>query len=709
MIICGRFCRACLPVLPLVATLGFVQVSFADDGAATLDKVTVIGEREPPDYRTKDIRIGPLADRSVIDTPYSIDVVPGDLSQNQQLKSVREVFQYLPSVQGENIRPQTRGMQAGVVQNTRIDGMNMASTTDYPVEQFDRIEVLNGLAGALYGPANPAGTFNYVLKRPTLDPFRSLTLGYTTKGSLLANADVGDSLGENKRFGYRVEVLADRGEGYVQLSRLERTLVSLALDYALTPDTKLELDGSRYHYVDKGLSGTFALANNVPFPAAPNPTTVGLGQPYAGDDNVTKTFDGRIKQDFNAAWHLSAGALQQDSDRASTVPTNTLTNRSGAYTTTAATTTFSLDRIWSNTVALDGHIDTGPITHDVIASNTGFNWNRFTPYQSGAILLGSSNLADPKLFAEPEFPNFENRYESLHTEQQSVTLGDTLAFATHWSLGLIASQSWIDVANFGKTGATTSRYNANGVSQNETLSYELAADMSMYGSYADSLQQGDIAPAMSANMGTELAPYRAKQYELGLKWAVGGVNLATDAFRIRRPYAVVGANNVFSQQGDQTNDGVEWSASGTLGDTLSIFGGVTYLDPRVTHTGVAATDDKQVLGLSKVVTSMLLDYRIVAVPGLAFNVHGRYASARFGDNANSFEVAGFTTVDIGTRYSGRLWGFVANWNLTVDNLADRRYWANITPSGQNGYTGAGNGTGTLGTPRWVRASFQLEF
>ena len=360
-------------------------------------------------------------------------------------------------------------------------------------------------------------------------------------------------------------------------------------------------------------------------------------------------------------------------------------------------------------MALQGHLDAGFITHDLLLSNTGFNWNRFTPYRTGAVLLGSSNLADPALFSEPQFPDFEYRYKSLNTREQSVTLGDTVGLGGNWSLGLIASQSWIDGRNYGSAGAVTSRYDANGISQNETLSYEPVANLSIYGSYADSLQQGDIAPAGSANVGMGLAPYRAKQYELGFKWAVASVNMATDAFRIRRPYAVVGANDVFATQGDQTNDGVEVSANGTLGDTLALFGGVTYLDPRVTHTGAAATDDKQILGLSKVVTSVLLDYRLADVPGLAFNLHGRYASARFGDNANTFQVAGFTLVDVGARYSNRLWGLVTTWNLAVDNLANRRYWANITPSGQNGYTGAGNGTGTLGTPRLLRASLQMEF
>ena len=122
--------------------------------------------------------------------------------------------------------------QAGVVQNTLIDGMNIAATTDYPVEQFDRIEVLNGLAGALYGPASPAGTFNSVLERPTPEAHRRVTLGYATQSSALAAVDIGDSLGDTvgagKRFGYRLNALVDRGEGYVQFSRPTRASTGCA-------------------------------------------------------------------------------------------------------------------------------------------------------------------------------------------------------------------------------------------------------------------------------------------------------------------------------------------------------------------------------------------------------------------------------------------------------------------------------------------------
>jgi iron complex outermembrane receptor protein len=476
----------------------------------------------------------------------------------------------------------------------------------------------------------------------------------------------------------------------------------------LTADTRVELDGSRYHYVDLGYPGTFAVASGVRFPSAPDPTQVGLGQPYAGDDNVTKTWTGRLIHDFGSDWHITAGILQQDSDRASTAATNTLTNNAGAYTTTAATTTFSLDRIVSNRVALDGHLVTGPFTHDLLLANTGFNWERYTPYQTGAITLGKSNLADPALFPEPLFPDFQDRYKALVTRQQSVMAGDTVGW-DQWSLGVIESESWIKVRNLNKTETTTSRYDDSGISSNATLSYKLQPNIMAYASYADSLQQGDIAPAGTINAGQGLAPYRSKQEEVGYKVELGRLDLMADVFHIRRPYPVVAANEIYEVQGTQDNDGVELSARGAVTDNLTVFGGVTFLDPVVTHTGVPSTDDKQILGLSRFVGSMLLDYRIPALPGLSATLHVTYDSSRYGDNANSYRVAGYTTTDTGIRYLTRLWNTAVTWNLTVDNITNRHYWALITPAGQNGYTGAGAGNGLLGAPRIVHADMQVEF
>ncbi|MFL9944350.1 TonB-dependent siderophore receptor [Paraburkholderia agricolaris] len=685
------------------------SVHAQDDGIQlTPVVITGISPTQYPSYQIDRTKVGPLGEKALLDTPYSISIVPASLAENQQLQSVREAFRFIPSVQGENIRPQSRGLQAGVVQNTRIDGMNIAATTDYPIEQFEQIEVLNGLAGALYGPASPAGTFNYVLKRPTAEPLREFTLGYASRQSLLEHLDLGGHFGNDDRFGYRLNLLNQNGEGYVEGSRLRRQLASLAFDIRFSPDTKLETNFSTYHYLSTGFPGTFALARNVPFPSAPDPTRPGYGQSWAGDDNVTNMFSATLKHDFNKDWHVSAGVLRETNDRASTVPTNTITSRTGAYTTTTATTTYSLDTIVSNTVALNGHTELAGLSHDVFVSNTGFFWNRYTPFQTGAITLGSASINDPLSFAKPPLPDFSNRYLSTGTVQQSISVGDTIGFGKHWSTLLAASQSWIHTENYSKQGATTSKYNASGISPTASLMFKPVDNMTAYLTYADSLQQGDNAPAGSANAGDSLAPYRSREWELGYKVDVSQVTLGAALYRIERPYAYVGANNVFAEQGQQVNRGLELTATGAITRDLNIFTGISLLDPRLFDTGSASTSDKQILGLSRVVFDALLDYSVPSVAGLGFNINMNYASRRPGNYTNTDYVDGYTVFDLGARYRTKIAGKSVTLRIAVDNITNRQYWANITPSGQNGYSGADNGTGTLGAPRTFRASLQIN-
>jgi iron complex outermembrane receptor protein len=141
------------------------------------------GSAVTPTYHTETANLGPLGNKSILDTPTSITVIPEELIVNQQDHAVNDLLHFLPSVeirdqQGFEVsRPQSRGFQGSVVQNTRIDGLNAIGTTAIPAENLAGIQVLNGLAGSLYGPETPAGVFNYVLKRPTDTPMARFTEG----------------------------------------------------------------------------------------------------------------------------------------------------------------------------------------------------------------------------------------------------------------------------------------------------------------------------------------------------------------------------------------------------------------------------------------------------------------------------------------------------------------------------------------------------
>ena len=55
----------------------------------------------------------------------------------------------------------------------------------------------------------------------------------------------------------------------------------------------------------------------------------------------------------------------------------------------------------------------------------------------------------------------------------------------------------------------------------------------------------------------------------------------------------------------------------------------------------------------------------------------------------------------------KLGGQAVAVRLAVNNVFDERYWANVAPTGQNGYNSVDNGTGTLGAPRTVRLQLQV--
>ena len=134
-----------------------------------------------PQYKSDTVNLGPLGNRPLLDTPASLTVIPQDLIDNLQTKTVNDTLRFLPSVQIRNqqgfevSRPQSRGFQGSVVQTTRLDGLSVVGTTAIPAENLSSIQVLNGLAGSLYGPAPPAGVFNYTLKRPTDVAFATYT------------------------------------------------------------------------------------------------------------------------------------------------------------------------------------------------------------------------------------------------------------------------------------------------------------------------------------------------------------------------------------------------------------------------------------------------------------------------------------------------------------------------------------------------------
>lgn len=239
--------------------------------------------------------------------------------------------------------------------------------------------------------------------------------------------------------------------------------------------------------------------------------------------------------------------------------------------------------------------------------------------------------------------------------------------------------------------------------------YKPSDPLTLYVSYADSLQQGDTAPATANNAGAILAPYRSRQVEVGSKLAVNKLLLTAALFQIKRPFAYTNASGDYAIDGDQRNRGLELMADGDLTDRLHLFGGMTWLDPRLLDTASTQTDDKQIVGLPRYAASLFAAYDLPMFSGT--DIHGgiHYVGRRTTDNQNDGWVGSYTTLDAGAAYKTRLFDTATTFRLDVTNLTNRHYWTNIVPGGLNGYSGAGYASASLGAPRMVQVSMQLNF
>ncbi len=376
-----------------------VNFDFALTLAGNVTSVNVSAGTVENAYRVDNVAAGgPLGTTPILDLPYSVNVISRQLIDDTQSRNFKEAAKYLPLVsfqemQGpEVLRPETRGMQGSNMQNDRKDGMGIAVTTPSALEEYEQVEVLNGLGGPLYGPANPSGMFNFVTKRPTERNFAEIELDYESATVATAHVDVGGRFGKNEMFGYRSNLLLGDGDGYVSGSELRRQLAAFAGDARVTSHTVIEGNYSYYNLYQHGYPGWFAYSptttplwgagsKSILLPEqAPDPTTPGYGQSFSGVDLTSQIGEVRVKHDFGSNWHLSIGGLNQLAERNINTAVNQFVDNTGDYKSYLANAFSSLAprfHVDSDLAYLTGRFQTKGIRHDVVIGSTGY---RFASY-----------------------------------------------------------------------------------------------------------------------------------------------------------------------------------------------------------------------------------------------------------------------------------------------------------------------------------------
>lgn len=748
------------------------------DSALTLsgvaNSVTVSADVENA-YRVDNVAAGgPLGTAPILDLPYSVNVISRQLIDDTQSRNFKEAAKYLPLVsfqemQGpEVLRPETRGLQGSNMQNDRKDGMGIAVTTPSALEEYEQVEVLNGLGGPLYGPANPSGMFNFVTKRPTERQFTEIELGYEGNSVGTVHADVGGRVGKNEMFGYRTNLLLADGEGYVSGSELRRQLAAGAADWRVTSNTVIEGNYSYYNLFQHGYPGWFAYSptttpldvpgsKSILLPEnAPDPTTPGYGQSFSGVDLTSKIGELRVKHNFGSNWHLVVGALDQLSDRNINTAVNQFTDNNGDYKTYLANAFSSLAprfHVDSDLAYLTGKFKTRRIHHDVVMGSTGYRFASYSPVTSPAKTalctsntpagICQANIADPLIDVEPVTGLFSYAktspstgiYVSSIIRQQGFSFNDTMTLSPWWLLRVGASQDWTWTDSYSDTAANNylrtsipGGYVFQGVSPSASILFKPRVDMTIYGTFADSIQAPDVAAANSGstvivNANQALPPYRSKEGEIGYKLKVRKINFSTALFRIERPFAnyatgvvnpVCGVQSgtanceAYRITGDQMNYGVESMVSGRILESLMITGGISILNPKLTNTGIPATNDKNFVGIPDYKSNILGEYRLPRLVGAFLNADWQHVGRRPIDDINSEYTPGYNVFDFGVRYTNKIFGKVTTWRVTANNATNVHHWSTLGPGSITGQS-TGSYLAHLGEPRLITASMRFAF
>jgi iron complex outermembrane receptor protein len=623
---------------------------------------------------------GPFGNRAILDTPYSINVMSKELLESAGVTTVDEVLRLNPLVQLSYPSDRViamyniRGFMLSQTSGRLLDGMRKYSYL-FPLEDKERIEVISGLSGFLYGPAAVGGSINYVMKRPTPEKFGSIKFSVNERGGTSSHLDLGGPIGEKGRFGYRLNIAGRLGHTSVKDQTNENLILSSAFDFKATENLLLKLNVYQYRSHMEDISAVFTIRRGKRPKAFDPNSDISHG---GGNESVSNGYILGADWKINDIMAFRAGFQQSDENMKFRIY-RYITVTDGAITSNVLNT--NIDRVRANQLSgyayLDIKIPTGPVNHEITLGYSQDKTAIFTGPRAAAVT------------------------QSSDTVYQNFIFGDIVSFGDKFQLIGGLSRSEIDVHTFSRNDY----YNTFKLSPSVSLVYKPIPNLTLYSTYMESLEQGTFVSNVNGgrtytNNGEYLSPFQSVQYELGAKAELGNVFLTLALYDIEKDYTVdipvdLG-NNLYTktQDGRERHRGVELTATGKITNNLTIYSGLTFMKARVEKAVDKSIENKRPTNTAEKMFKMFLEYDLPFLEGLAVNGGFFYTGPSYGDTVNTDKMPGYAIYDLGASYATEVKGMPVKFNFTVHNLADKHYWQNSS---------------YLGAPRTFLLTAQIRF
>jgi iron complex outermembrane recepter protein len=691
--------------------LGFLssQPARADDAAPAPSQLTpAVVEAAPQAAPAGPARVDTLSDAPLAETPLSASILDAQHLSERGVESLSAAIRDVPAA-SDNYNTfgypeglQVRGIELDEVLNWRRDGMPTSSHAPLALENKEAVEILYGASGILSGVSAPGGLVNYVLKKPTDLPLRSLQVTVSERGSVETQVDLGGRVGDDGRFGYRINLAAEERRPDIHDAWSQRGFASAFLDWRVSHGTLAEVEVEQHDVREIsvpgfGLLDTGGVGYGTTLPAPINPRTNLNDQPWTLPFESRETVGSvRLTQELGENWRvaLKIGAQRiRTNDRIAfpdgcSMPTTVYPGLCGNDNIDIYDYRSNGERRLSNSVdlSLHGKAWTGPLEHELMFGVERTHYSERYPQFQAYNYVGTIDALAPTAVPPGPTPQTLNTDTARH-------LDDWVAFDT---VRIAAWSAWVGAraSRIAQASAQTDGTEAVSLDQRVVAPFGAIGFQPWSGGFAYVSAGGGVEtaavpnrPIDFSNPGAVLPAMRSRQVELGFKQTGGGgSDWSVALFEIHRPtpelladasgppLEVVGAQR-------QRNRGIDFTTNWRIDRAWLVGLRGELIDARLDDTPDPRFEGWHVTNVAPLSASGHVTWTPASAPGWSLtnllNFSGRkpVLPANLYD-AGAYEVSlpAYWQWDAMTTWRTELFGLKAAWLGGIDNVTNRVYW-----------------------------------
>ncbi len=551
---------------------------------------------------------GSMTNEALKDIPASLTVINAELIRDLGAQNIQEILRYATGVHTLNPRDDTLLVRGFGVAVPLEDGFRESPYSPSEQVHVERVEILRGPAGLLYGNTfDVGGIINRITKQPDFKhPVASMQFQVRDHDWYQVSFDYGQPLAPN--FAFRIVTNNITSKDYVDFMSLDRVFVrpnftlkigeKTAITVNLEYITQRTHNGADFDYWNSGTNSIIVM-----------PRKFNAGEDFIQSDNDKYAFSSIITHIFNSVWQTRIGVYTDAYREVRNEISAWEPVRAGSnYRLPDGTTTpVPAGQIWLNRTPqhvdrtvihgffqgdLFGRFTTGPMKHKLLlgaayAYDEDGQLRRAERLASINITDLSYNALAAQYGAKPTNIIFGAQGNTI-TRTRSFYAADVISFFRD-QLSLVGGvrydeftqDTWNIPTDFaGGRGVKTSSpfHGTPNYTPRAAVVYKPFTNLSVYASYSE-----NYVPATTTNPdGSRFKPVTGEQLELGVKATVfdGRLNLLAAAYDLLRDgvrEADPTRPGYQVQLGEQLSRGAEVSFVAVPVDNFQILGSYAYV------------------------------------------------------------------------------------------------------------------------------------